>query len=269
MATKSAALKKDTGKASTSTAVAVKKPVGGSVVDANAIREQLKAQAAAMAERTTPPGGNKIQVGQDKMLKLPDGSKVAQVTGVIVDFVTMHNFYEGKFDPKNIVPPGCFAVGLNPKQMAPVNESPNKQAKDCQVCPMNEFGSAGDGKACKNGRRLALLPMNDDGTDVDAEGDILLIDVSPTAIKGFDGYVQGVARTFQTPPIGVSTTISTDPQSDYARLVFSDPQPITNLGGAMARQEEAREMLMQKPDFSGWVRPGAKAPARGAASTRR
>lgn len=259
----SAALKKDSGKATT--AVAVRKPTSGAIVN---IQEQLRAQAAAMNERTTAPGGNKIQVGQDKMIKLPDGTKVAELQAVIVDFVTVHNFFERPFDPKNIMPPGCFAVGTNPKDMAPIAESPNRQAETCQVCPMNEFGSAGDGKACKNGRRLALLPLNEAGDDVDHEAEILIMDVSPTAIRRFDGYVQQVARTFQVPPVGVITTIACDPNSDYASLTFSDPRPITSVAEAFARQAEAKDLLTAKPDFSGWVAV-EKAPARKAGVARR
>lgn len=264
MAGKSAALKKDAEKATTSvpakkavkpgTAVALKK--AGAVVDANAIREQLRAQAAAMNERTNPASGNKIMPGNDKMFKLPDGSKVPELKAVIVDFVTTHSFYERPFDPKNILPPGCFAVGINPKDLAPTDKSPNKQAEDCQVCPMNEFGSAGDGKACKNSRRLALLPVNDDGDDVDAEADILIMDVSPTALKGFDSYVQTLARTYQLPPVGFITTITMDPNVDYAKVMFSDPQPINGIAEAVGRQAEAKDMLVQEPDFSGWVPVG-------------
>lgn len=259
MATKSAALKKDTGTATTTapakkpgTAVAVKK-TGGALVDANAIREQLRAQAAAMGERTAPASGNKIMVGNDKMFKLPDGSKVPELRAVIVDFVTTHSFYERPYDAKNILPPGCFAVGSNPKDMAPTADSPNLQAENCQVCPMNEFGSAGDGKACKNGRRLAVLPTNEAGDDIDHEGDMLVLDVSPTALRGFDGYVQSLARTYQLPPVGFITTITCDPNSEYAKLMFSDPQPINSLAEAVARQAEAKDLISQKPDFSGWV----------------
>lgn len=264
----SANLKKTPEKASTS--VAVRKSAGGAVVDAAALREQLRAQAAAMSERTAPASGNKISIGQDKTMKLPDGSKVTEIRAVIVDFVTVHNFYEGAFDAKNIQPPACFAVGTNPKDMAPVDESPVRQADNCQVCPMNEYGSDGEGKACKNGRLLALLPLNDAGDDVDAEADMLLMSVSPTALKGFDGYVQQVARTFQVPPVGVITTISFDPNSSYSRLQFGDATPIPGIAGAFARQGEAKDMLMGKPDFSGYKAPAPKGkqPAARAAARR-
>lgn len=278
MARQSAALKKDTGTASTTvepktkkpgTAVAVKK-TGGAVVDANAIREQLRKQAEEMSNRTAPPTGRKIMPGNDKMFKLPDGSKVSELRAVIVDFVTVHNFYERPFDPKNIMPPGCFAVGINPKDMAPLKESPNLQADNCQDCPMNVFGSDGDGKACKNGRRLALLPLNDAGNDVDAEADMLILDVSPTALKGFDAYVQSLQRTYQLPPAAFSTNITMDPNTEYAKVMFGDPEPVTSLGEVVARQAEARDLLMAPPDFSQWkpvetkTGRGGVAPAKGA-----
>lgn len=271
MATKSANLKKTEPVATTAVAVkkpAAKKTTGTAVVDVNAVRESLRAQAAAMAERTQPPGGNKIVLGNDKLFKLPDGSKVETLKAVIVDFITAHSYYEGAYDSKNIVPPGCFAMGQNPKDLAPVADAPNRQAENCQVCPMNEFGSAGAGKACKNSRRLALLPLNDEGTDVDPEADILIFDVSPTAIKGYDGYVQSVARTYQMPPIGVITTISADPNVEHQKAVFSDAELYSGVADAMARQEEAREMLAVKPDFTGYA-PVQKAPARKAGVQRR
>lgn len=234
----------------TGTAVALTK-TSGALVDANAIRESLRAQAAEMNNRTAPASGNKIQPVPG-FFKLPDGSKVPELKAVIVDFATVHNFYPRAFDPKNIVPPDCFAVGVNPKDMAPIDESPNKQADTCQTCPNNEFGSSGDGKACKNGRRLALLPINDDGTDVDAEADMLVLDVSPTALKGFDAYVQQLARLHQLPPVAFITTITLDPNVEYAKVQFSDPQPVASLGEAMARQAEAKELVNQAPDFSNW-----------------
>lgn len=245
------------------TAVAVKPQGGRAVVDISAIQAKLREQAQGMAARTAPPTGNKIMPTPGGF-KLPSGDKVPDIKGVIVDFVTFHAFYEGVFDPKNIVPPGCFAVGSNPKDMAPTDKSPNLQAENCQVCPMNEFGSAGEGKACKNGRRLALLPLNDAGDDVDAEADLLILDVSPTAIKGFDKYVADLSRLYQLPPIGFITDITLDANVEYAKVQFSNPQPLPGIAAAFERQAEATELLRTLPDFSGWVNPNApkgKAPA--------
>jgi hypothetical protein len=262
MATKkSADLKASTGKATT--AVAVRPPMN--VVS---IQETLKAQAAAMAERTAPASGNKIKPGKSQFT-LPDGQTVTELDAVIVDFCTTHNLYGGKYDPKNIQPPICFARGSNPKDMTPSANSTNKQCDNCQACPMNAFGSDGDGKACKNGRKLVLLPPNEAGNDVDHEADLMVIEVSPTALKGFDGYVQSLARTFQLPPVGFLTSITLDDSVDYAKLKFGNPRPIASLGEALARQAEAKEMLAAEPDMTPRAQPASKTPARKVANARR
>ena len=243
------------------TAVAVKKG-GNSVVSIAAMQEQLKAQAAAVADKTAPASGNFIRVTQDKQFILPDGTKnPGPLELVILDFCSKNAFYEGAYDPKNISPPACFAIGSNPQQMVPSPNAPLAQAADCTSCPMNQFGSAGDGKACKNSRVMAVLPP-----DADEDTPLWMLATSPTANKGFDGYVSSVARTFQMPPIGVVTTVSFDPNSTYAKLVFSDPQPNDNLAAHFGRQEEARAKLAVEPDVSSFVKAP---PARGKAAGRR
>lgn len=239
------------------TAVAVKS--GSNVVS---IQEVLRAQAAAMSEKTAPASGNVIRVSQDKQFHLPDGTKTSgPLELVIVDFTSKNAFYEGAFDPKNITPAACFAIGSNPLKMVPSKNSPLLQAVDCQACPNNQFGSSGDGKACKNTRVLAVLPP-----DADEDTPLWILATSPTANKGFDGFVTSVARVFQTPPVGVVVTVGFDSAVTYAKLVFSDPQPNPSVGVHFARQAEAQAMLAVEPDVSGFVKA---APARGKAAVRR
>lgn len=236
-----------------STAVAVKPASSGNIVS---IQEALKAQALAMAGRTAPATGSAIRVTQDKQFLLPDGTKTpGPLELVIVDFTSKNMFYEGAYDPKNISPPACFAIGTDIKTMAPSKNAPLAQAPSCDACPMNQFGSAGDGKACKNCRVLAVLPP-----DADENTPLWILSTSPTANKGFDGFVGQVARLFEMPPIGVVTTVSFDPSVTYAKLTFSDPKPNPNVGVHFARQEEAKAMLAVEPDVSGFVKkPPAKA----------
>lgn len=249
---------KAAAKSAPSTAVAVKKPSSANIVS---IQEALKAQAAAMGDRVAPAGGNAIRVTQDKQFVLPDGTKTpGPLELVIVDFTAKNAFYEGAYDPKTIVPPACFAIGTNPLKMTPSKNSPIPQAVDCQGCPMNAFGSAGDGKACKNSRVMAVLPP-----DADEDTPLWILSTSPTANKGFDAYVTSVSRVFQTPPIGVVTTVSFDPNETYAKLVFTDPKPNPLIGVHFARQEEAKALLVVEPDVSKFV---AKAPARKAVGRR-
>jgi len=239
------------------TAVAVAKAKGGQLVD---IKAQMAAELAGLADRTAPAGGDKIQV-KGKVFTLPDGSKVDELQVVIVDFIATNNFYEGVYDPKNIVPPTCFALGQIPTALVPSDNAPVKQSDTCASCPMNQFGSAGDGKACKNMRRLAVLPP-----DADEDTPLLMLDVSPTGLKSFDGYVRSAASKFQMLPIGLVTTVTFDPAVDYPSLRFGDPQPNENMQAHWGRRGEALERLAQEPDVSGYEappKPGTrKAPAR-------
>lgn len=243
----------------TSTAVAVKKPSSGNIVS---IMDALKAQAAGVTDKTAPPGGNSIRVTQDKQFILPDGTKTpGPLELVIVDFTSKNSFYEGAFDPKNITPPACFAIGSNPLKMVPSKNAPLAQSTDCAGCPNNAFGSSGDGKACKNCRVLAVLPP-----DADEDTPMWLLSTSPTANKGFDGFVTSVARVFQTSPVGVVTTVGFDPSVTYAKLVFSNPQPNNNVAVGFGRQDEAKALLAVEPDVSGFVKAP---PARGSKATAR
>lgn len=245
MATAKTATKK------TSTAVAVKKT--GAVVSITEIQNQLKAQAAAINEKVAPASGITIQVSQSKEFKFPDGTKGDEFECVIVDFTSVNFFYEGEYDKDNITPPACFAVGNNPLQLVPSDNSPNKQNDTCKGCPMNEFGSAGKGKACKNQRLLAVLPP-----DATEDTPIWLLKVSPTAIKAFDSYVRSVASAFQMPPVAVVTKVSFDENSDYPSLRFGDPQQNDNLAVHYARQEEAKKLLEAEPDVSQYAAAPAK-----------
>lgn len=248
-----------TTKKPASTAVAVKKTTGANLVS---IKEAMAAQLADLASRVAPASGNAIRVTQDKQFLLPDGTKTpGPLELVVVDFTSKNSFYEGAFDPKAISPPACFSIGQNPLKMTPSNNAPVAQSTDCQSCPMNQFGSAGTGKACKNSRVLAVLPP-----DADADTPMWTLATSPTANKGFDGFVSSVARVFQTPPVGVVVSVSFDPNETYAKLVFTNPQPNENLAEHFGRQAEAAAMLAVEPDVSQYVKAP---PARGKVAARR
>jgi hypothetical protein len=242
MATK--ALKKPPTTASTS--IAVRPKAGGSVVS---IQEALKAQAASMADRISPPGGSKIKLSPGQMA-LPDGTKTDTLHAVIVDFVSTNKYYGRPFNRDNPLPPVCFAIGDNPKTLAPSPNSPEPQAKSCAECEWNKFksGDNGKGKACRNERKLALL-----SPDADESTPILVLEAGPTSIQSFDGYVQNVARTFGVGPTGVVTEISMNTTVDWAATLFGNPTPNENPGTALARQAEARDLLAVEPDLTNHV----------------
>lgn len=235
------------------TAEAVKKP-GTSLVN---IREELKKEAAAIMNKIGSPGGDMIRATQDKKFVFPDGTKSDKaLRAVILDFVSINQFFDKEFKQGEGGIPSCFSISNSPKAMIPSKNSPAKEAEACDICPNNEFGSKNAGKACNNGRLLALVEDSDD-----AEAPIRLIKVSATAIKGFDAYIKTIQTQFDTPPVGVVTEIYFDPGVTYASLRFGNPSPNENLSIHFERRKAALERLLAEPDVSQYKPP---APAKAA-----
>lgn len=231
-----------------------KKP-GTSLVN---IREELKKEAAAIQNRIGAPGGDIIRSTQDKHFVLPDGTKDNKpLRMVILDFVSINQFFDRPFKKGEESPAACFAISATPKGMIPSKNSPDLQSETgCDTCPNNEFGSNGAGKACSNGRLLALTQDSDD-----PEAPIWLLKVSSTAIKGFDAYVKSIQSQFETPPVGVVTEIYFDPNVTYASLRFGNPSPNENLDIHFDRRATAMQRLLTEPDVSQYKPP---APVKGA-----
>lgn len=233
------------------------------LVSMKEMQEAIAREVTEIATRTGSPGGDQIRVTQDKKFRLPDGTEhPGPLHVVIVDFATHRNFYDRPFDRNNPTPPACFAITRGkPTEMAPSKDVPDRQSDACSSCPNNEFGSAGDGKACKESRLLAVIP-----DDADATTELALLGVSPTGLKPFDSYVRTLAASMNTSPIAVVTEVSFDPNVTYASLRFGNPQPCPQdlLATAFALREAAKTRLLSEPDTSQYQPPG-RAPARGPA----
>lgn len=217
-------------------------------MDVATIQQQMQNEVANIQDQIGTPASNSIKI-RDKVFTLPNGQIIqGPIKAVIVDFISRNMHYEGKWDPKNPVPPTCFAINKVVSAMTPSDNSPDKQADNCAECPMNQFGSDGDGKACKNTRLLALVLPDLDGDD---EGKLYTMSVPPTAIKGFDAYVNSVAKLYNVPPVGVVTKIGFHPEKSYPMPIFSDPEPNSQLQEHFVLRDEAEIMLTAEPDVSG------------------
>ena len=184
---------------------------------------------------------------------------------VIVDFVNRNEFYEGSYDPNNITSPICFAINPVAKEMVPSDNCADKQCDDCASCPQNQFGSAGKGKACKNTMVLAVLPP-----DADESTPLWLLKVSPTGLKGFNGFVSALTR-MEVAPVQMVVEVDFNPAETFASLTFSNPRPNENVNAHFARLQEARDMLAVEPDTTRVAapKPAARAVARKAVGARR
>lgn len=229
-----------------------KKEPGTALVN---MRAELAAETLALSRRIEAPSGDKVKLTKKKTFKLPDGSEhPGPLTVVILDFVSTNTFHDKPYKEGEISPPACFAIGLEPTLLVPSANSPDKQSDGCAKCPNNAFGSRGDGKACKNGRRLAIVAGAGD-LAADPDSPMWIIDVSPTSLKAFDAYVSTVRTQFQAPPIGVVTDVFFDPASEYQSLRFGNPQPNPNLELHFSRRAAAKERLNTEPDVSKYEKP--------------
>jgi len=208
------------------------------------VQEQLRKELDTMKERVDPPSGFMIST-KAKVFTLPDGSSSdGPLVCVILDWVTANNYFEGIYNPKDIKPPVCFAVGREVLTMAPSENVTKKQSDLCKGCPKNDFGSdpqGGAGKACKNTRRLLIVPH--DATDKTTPW---IISVSPTGLKHFDKYINTLSGV-GTHPLEVVTEISFEASEAFPSLRFEVTNKHDNLPVMWALKERGQEILLQEP----------------------
>lgn len=216
-------------------------------------QEQLAAEAAQISKRLATPSGDKIKFNGSRSIITPDEKEGTSLEVVIVDFIASNNYYEGNYDPSNIQPPACFALGTNPNTLVPSENAPNKQAASCNSCPQNMFGSDknGKGKACKNTRVLAVMPLAMDGETPP----LWTVSIPPASLKFFDAYVKELATKYKTVPLGVVTTISLDSKVAYTapRFQLSRPLQAEEFEVYNNARKDASERLNVEPDTSQYI----------------
>lgn len=197
--------------------------------------DQLAAMAAAAAEQEANTGGGTFFSIRGGTLKLNDSPLPNnEMAVIIVDSVLENTYYEGDFNSDDPQAPVCFAFGRSDDDIAPHESVKRKQAPTCSECSHAEWGSAdrGRGKACRNRRRLALIPAGeiDRNGDFEAEENpkhfadaaVAYLALPPTSINGFGAYVKKVAATLQRPPFAVFTKIRVVPDEKTQLKVLFD-----------------------------------------------
>lgn len=245
-------------------AVAVK-PASTSIA---LIDDQLSQEVANLKQQIGQPAGNKIKVEANGDFVLPDGRNLGNEIQIsIINFVARNFFYATPYNPNNITPPDCYAVGtVNHDLLEPEDDSPNKQADKCGTCPLNKFGSGnnGVGKACTNRYWLAVLIVDPDDPDAHnaADAPIYVLDLPPTAIKQFEGAIRHTT-TMMGHWSKALYTASATPAGTYAKISFGSPEPNRDYAAHFARRSEVEPVLFRKPDFTA---AAAKPAARGRAA---
>ncbi len=212
-------------------------------------REQLKKELAGLRDRVPAPSGNKISL-KGKVFTLPDGStNPGPMAAIILDWRILHEYYTGVYDANKPSSPACWALNAEVTGLTPSKRVESPKAPSCAECPMNVFGSAatGRGKACKNQRRLAIVPV-----DATADTEPMILTVSPTGLKNFDNYVNGLGSGDDGKlPIQMVTQIAFNPKEAYPTLVFGAPEPLDDerLGVMMTLRDKAQSALDREPEI--------------------
>lgn len=199
--------------------------------------------------------------------KLPIANNKMAV--VILDTLLENVYFKDEFDPDVMAAPTCFAHGRLEKELKPhqsVVDAKQAQAEQCQGCQWNEFGTAdkGRGKACRNTRRLALIPAgtldgNDKFTaytkpDQFASSVIGFMKLPVTSVKPYSAFVKQLAAVMHRPPHGIYTKISVIPDKDTQFRVTFDalgnvPDQIMEV--VMKRHEEAGALIVSPYSLAG------------------
>lgn len=200
--------------------------------DEDVVAEQTKEIAnydemlAALAKKATaiekPTSSN---IGTRAGILTYNGQAVPENKLNVIVLASTHAnlYYEGDYDEKNPTNPVCYAYSEDGEGMRPHPKSSKPQHTDCASCPWNAWESdpkGGRGKACKNTRRLGLIPADTTVDDLKT-AEIATMQLPVTSVKVWAQYVNKLSTLFARPPLGVYTTIGSVPDRDTTfKLTF-------------------------------------------------
>lgn len=198
---------------------------GGAVALPRAWQEELAAAAKDESSKETPSITNiSFRSGVLSFGGQPIPNNT--MTAIVMQTAYERALYEGKFDPNKIKNPICFALSTDGEDMAPHDNSLHPQNETCVGCPMDEWGSAGEGrrgKACKETRRLALIPADKlESVDDIRTSELAMAKIPVTSVSNWSNYVHQVSAVHNVPFWAVVTRITLRPHIKNQFEVFFD-----------------------------------------------
>jgi hypothetical protein len=168
----------------------------------------------------------------------------AVILGVSVD----HALYPGRYQKGKPSNPVCFYTGPSEDDAAPDPKSPQPQAASCAKCVKNAFGSGqGNAKACRQTRRLLILPLGEHEDPADAP--LYRLRVPPTSIKHIVQYANLIA-SYKRPIQSVVTGIKFQGhETNRFEVKFTALRPLTpeQLEVISRRATEGKDALFAAP----------------------
>lgn len=144
-----------------------------------------------------------------------------QIPGNKMDVVVLESIHERTYYPEDyggdVTSPTCYSFSQDGKDMKPHPEAASPQSKTCEECPHNKWGTGKNekGKACREGRRLALMSAADlDNPDKVLSATAGYLRIPVMSVRNYANYLQAVVGGSDLPLFCHVTRVS----------VVSDPK---------------------------------------------
>lgn len=213
--------------------------------------EILAKHATAAAALETPTTQNiSVRGGYMKLngVDLPN----SELDAVIVASTFENQYYDPDkpFDPDNLQNPICFSMSLDGEEMVPDPKSVAIQSADCASCPHMQWKSdpiRKKGKACKEKRKLAILPASQMKNGAVKKAELAVLAIPVTSVKNWSNYVNELLNDHQRPPFAMLTTVKARPHPRYQLEVTFELKGFVEeafLGEVMERIAPAQKLMM-------------------------
>ena len=206
------------------------------------------------------------------VLSLDDNAMPNNEMAVIVlDHVLENVYYLEDYDPDNPTAPDAYALGRDEDELrwsedsiAELDDGEKIAGELCKDSSINQWGSAdkGRGKACRNLRRLLMIPAG----KITKQGEFELIDdeehyatagaafmkLPPTSTTNWSNYVKQLAGSLRKPPFAVATRVKVVPDSkSQFKVTFEalEEMPLELMEVLVKRHKEAEQLIMQPYDM--------------------
>ena len=184
---------------------------------------------------------------------------------IILTSAVEYRYDTKPFDPNNISPPDCFSLSTSGEEMVPSPKSVSIQAERCDLCPHSHWAPnpkrpGKNHKACKERRKLALLPASvlKDGNFKTAE--LAVISIPVTSVKYWGTFVNALLAEYGRPSWAMVANISARPHPvNQFEVNFKSVSPIPEeyLAAIRDRIAGADEILLTPYDATGMMVPGS------------
>lgn len=251
----------------TAGAVVATSPQAHAVALPGSWKEKLAIMAKDQAAKERPSVSKiSLRAGQ---LKYGDQPVKGNVLPCIVLLAAHRNtYYTTAFDPNNLANPACFSVSVEGENMVAHENVPDENIppddpkkprtapRTCEGCAFNAWESdpkGGRGKACKEGRRLIILPADAaESAEAAKAAEMAIIDIPVTSGKNYSNFVNGLAAAAGVPPWAALTNVSTQPDAKTQFKVTFTPTSVIEdeavLEALHARMAEAERIALQPYD---------------------